>query len=67
MNFDLLNGRRETRQISIRVFIDLLDKLRWLAQVKYRGRRNMSELMRDGLEEYVDREMEEGGDKPRRR
>jgi predicted DNA-binding protein len=66
MNFDMLNGKREMKQISLRLFIDLLDKLNYLAKVKYRGRRNMSELMRDGLEEYVDREMEEG-EKPRRR
>jgi hypothetical protein len=49
--------RRKMIQRSFRIFEDQLDSLRWLAAHKYRGRVNVSDLLRDFLDKGIEPEI----------
>ena len=51
------NIQRRMIQRSFRIFEDQLDALRWIAAHKYRGRVNVSDLLRDFLDKGIDPEI----------
>ena len=50
--------RRKMTQRNFRIFEDQLHSLRWLADVKYRGVYNVSDLLRIFLDKCIDPEIE---------
>jgi nucleoid-associated protein YejK len=56
MELNTKNIPRKRIQRSFRIFEDQLESLREIARVKYRGRRNVSDLLRDFLDRGIDLE-----------
>jgi predicted DNA-binding protein len=49
---------RKTRATGIRLFVDQLESLKQLRIHKHRGRRTIANLIREALDQYIDRERE---------
>lgn len=49
---------RKLIQRSFRIFEDQLESLHWIANVKYRGLRNVSDLVREALEAAIEEQNE---------
>jgi hypothetical protein len=47
---------REMIQISFRLFKDQYRDLRWLAANRYRSLRNVSDLIREAIEQFIERQ-----------
>jgi len=54
-NADDSNGREKTLT-GIRLFKDQIEMLRWLAVHKYRNNRTSADLIRDAVDQFIDRE-----------
>jgi hypothetical protein len=46
---------RKLIQRSFRIFEDQLESLQWLANIKYRGLRKVSDLVREALEQAIEK------------
>lgn len=54
MSFELTE--RKTRLTAVRIYEDQLDDLRWLITHKYHARLKIADLIREALDQYVERE-----------
>jgi metal-responsive CopG/Arc/MetJ family transcriptional regulator len=59
MDSGILDPNRKTCQMGIRPFVDQIDSLRHLRVYKHRSRRSISDLIREALDQYIDRENEQ--------
>jgi hypothetical protein len=54
-NADDCNGREKTLT-GIRLFKDQVEQLKWLVTHKYRNNRTSADLIRDAVDQFIDRE-----------
>jgi predicted DNA-binding protein len=59
MDFDVADSNRKTRLTRIRLFADQFESLNRLRVSKHRGRCTIADLVREALDEYIDRENQE--------
>lgn len=56
VDFDALDLNRRTRSMGIRLYEDQLEALRRLAILKHRRRRKIADLIREAIDQYIERE-----------
>jgi hypothetical protein len=59
MDSDILDPNRKTCQMGIRPFVDQIESLRHLRFYKHRSRRSISDLIREALDQYIERETDQ--------
>jgi predicted transcriptional regulator len=56
MDIEALDLRRRTRSMGIRIYEDQLEALRQLTVVKHRQRLKIADLIREAIDQFIDRE-----------
>jgi hypothetical protein len=56
MHLEMLETSRKTRSMGIRIYGDQIEALRQLVVTKYRNRLKIADLIREAIDQYIDRE-----------
>lgn len=59
MDFDAADLNRKTRLTGIRLFVDQFESLNHLRVAKHRGRCTIADLIREALDQYIERETDQ--------
>jgi predicted transcriptional regulator len=56
MHLEMLETSRKTRSMGIRLYDDQIEDLHRLTVTKHRNRLKISDLVREAIDQYIDRE-----------